>query len=59
MLNSFADRVRAFLTEDDGPTATEYAVVVALIITACLTAIGGIGTQATTVFNSLQAVLTL
>jgi len=39
-----------FLREDDGPTAVEYAVMLALIIVVCLTAISYIGQQANNTF---------
>jgi len=35
-----------FLKEEDGPTAVEYAIMLALIAVACLTAIGGVGSAA-------------
>ena len=43
MLNLFVIRVRAFLTEDDGPTATEYAILLALIIVLAVVAIRSMG----------------
>jgi pilus assembly protein Flp/PilA len=51
--------VRKFLVAEEGPTAVEYAVMLALIIVVCLAAIGTIGTNAKTTFtkvgNSLRA----
>jgi len=48
-----------FLKKEDGPTAVEYAVMLALIIVVCLAAITTIGSRAnqtfTTVGNSLSA----
>ena len=32
-----------FLRREDGPTAVEYAVMLALIVVVCLTAIGALG----------------
>lgn len=32
--------IRRFLREDDGPTAVEYAVILALIVAVCITSIG-------------------
>ena len=46
-------RVRRFLTSEDGPTAVEYAVMLALIVVVCLAAIGTIGTNANTTFTSV------
>jgi len=45
--------VRRFLVSEDGPTAVEYAVMLALIVIVCLTAIQAIGTNANTTFNSI------
>jgi pilus assembly protein Flp/PilA len=42
--------VAEFLKEDDGPTAVEYAVMLALIIVVCLVAITIIGQQANNTF---------
>ncbi|HLN32880.1 MAG TPA: Flp family type IVb pilin [Gemmataceae bacterium] len=48
-----------FLHEEDGPTAVEYAVMLALIIVVCIGAITTLGTNAnktfTSVGNSLNA----
>ena len=32
--------IRRFLTEEDGPTAVEYAVLLALIVAVCITSVG-------------------
>jgi len=46
-----------FLKREDGPTAVEYAVMLAMIIVVCLVAITALGTNAnktfTTVANSI------
>jgi pilus assembly protein Flp/PilA len=46
-----------FLKQEDGPTAVEYAVMLALIIVVCIAAITALGTNAnqtfTTISNSL------
>ena len=54
-MQAFATKVRNFLTSEDGPTAVEYAVMLALIIVACITAIGGLGTALTGKFNGLSS----
>ena len=43
-------KVRSFLKSEDGPTAVEYAVMLALIIIVCLTAIGSVGNNTKTGF---------
>lgn len=45
--------VKRFLASEDGPTAVEYAVMLALIIVVCLAAIAFIGTQASTTFSNV------
>jgi len=52
-MKNFAQRVRQFLVSEDGPTAVEYAVMLALIIIVCLVAITSVGTQASTTFSNV------
>ncbi|MBV8554880.1 MAG: Flp family type IVb pilin, partial [Planctomycetaceae bacterium] len=42
-MQAFTTKVRNFLTSEDGPTAVEYAIMLALIIVACLTVVGTLG----------------
>ena len=42
-----------FAREEDGPTAVEYAVMLALIIVVCLLAITTLGTNANSVFSNV------
>ncbi len=44
-MNGLISKVRRFLTSDDGPTAVEYAVMLALIIVACVTVVSQPGHQ--------------
>jgi pilus assembly protein Flp/PilA len=39
------ERVLQFLRSEDGPTAIEYAVMLALIVTVCITAVQAVGTN--------------
>jgi pilus assembly protein Flp/PilA len=52
---TIVSKLQRFLTEEDGPTAVEYAVMLALIIVVCLTAIQAIGTNANATFNSVAS----
>jgi pilus assembly protein Flp/PilA len=52
-MKSLAQKVQRFLVSEDGPTAVEYAVMLALIIIVCLTAISAIGTKASTTFDTV------
>ncbi len=51
-MRAFVSRLVRFLKTEDGPTAVEYAVMLALIIVVCLTAIGTLGTQANATFGA-------
>jgi pilus assembly protein Flp/PilA len=42
-----------FLKREDGPTAVEYAVMLALIIVVCITAITTLGTNANATFTKV------
>jgi pilus assembly protein Flp/PilA len=53
LVKSFAQRVQRFLVSEDGPTAVEYAVMLALIIIVCLTAITAVGTKTRTTFTTV------
>ena len=53
-MKSLVRQVKQFLVSEDGPTAVEYAVMLALIIVVCLTAISAIGTNASSTFNSVS-----
>jgi len=45
--------VVAFLKNEDGPTAVEYAVMLALIIVVCIAAITTVGTGANATFSNV------
>ena len=57
MLAHIARRMVDFLKREDGPTAVEYAVMLALIFVVCVAAISALGSGAqgtfTTVGNTL------
>lgn len=52
-MKSFALKVRRFMVSEDGPTAVEYAVMLALIVIVCLVSIQAIGTNANTTFKGV------
>jgi pilus assembly protein Flp/PilA len=52
-MKNFTLKMRNFLVSEDGPTAVEYAVMLALIVIVCLTAIRSIGTNANTTFTNV------
>lgn len=53
MLNRFVSPVVNFLKREDGPTAVEYAVMLALIIVVCIAAITTLGQNANTTFGTV------
>ena len=53
----YTQGIRRFLVCEDGPTAVEYAVMLALIVIVCLTAIGTVGTKASNTFTNVAASL--
>jgi pilus assembly protein Flp/PilA len=54
-MKSLALMLRRFLVSEDGPTAVEYAVMLALIIIVCLAAITTLGTNASTTFSNVSS----
>ncbi len=56
-MKSLAQKVQRFLVSEDGPTAVEYAVMLALIIIVCLTAIQALGTKTSSTFANITTAL--
>jgi pilus assembly protein Flp/PilA len=50
-MKKLMQHVKTFLQREDGPTAVEYAVMLALIIVVCIVAITTLGTNANKTFN--------
>lgn len=57
MRHCLAKQISLFLKSEDGPTAVEYAVMLALIIVVCLVSIASIGTNANKTFAKVSASL--
>lgn len=53
-LQSWRRRVRSFLESEDGPSATEYAIMLALIVLVSAGAIGMIGTKVQFVYQNIE-----
>jgi pilus assembly protein Flp/PilA len=53
MLRHIVRSVRNLLQDEDGPTAVEYAVMLALIIVVCIAAITLLGANANLTFESV------
>jgi len=58
-MNKFVNSVKNFLVSEDGPTAVEYAIMLALIVIVCIGAIQNIGTSANAKFGAADAALNL
>jgi len=56
-MSNFLTRAKNFLRSEDGPTATEYAVMLALIIIVALGAITSLGTTVSTIFSDVDGAL--
>lgn len=56
-MQNFMNRAKQFIQSEDGPTATEYAVMLALIIIVALGAITGLGTKVSSVFTNVSGKL--
>lgn len=52
-MKNFMNRVENFLKSEDGPTAVEYAIMLALIVIVCLTAITNVGSAANQAFENV------
>jgi pilus assembly protein Flp/PilA len=56
-MNGMFSKLRQFVVSEDGPTAVEYAVMLAMIITACVTVVKNLGTTVSASFSSASSAL--
>jgi pilus assembly protein Flp/PilA len=56
-MRKFMTSVANFVNNEDGPTAVEYAVMLALIIVVCIGAIQLVGTNANAKFGYVAGIL--
>ena len=56
-MNNFLTSVKTFLETEDGPTAVEYAVMLALILVACIATVQTLGSNAKDRFTDVSAAL--
>jgi pilus assembly protein Flp/PilA len=52
-MRHLCQKIRHFVVSEDGPTAVEYAVMLALIIIVCLAAVRAVGTNTRTTFTNI------
>lgn len=50
-------QIRLFFKEEEGATATEYAVMLALIIVVCITAVSALGEKTSDMFVDIESAL--
>ena len=53
-MRNLLQRIDRFIRSEDGPTAVEYAVMLALIVVICLAAIRQVGTNAKNTFTNVS-----
>jgi len=53
-MTKVANRLWNFLKQEDGPTAVEYAVMLALIIVVCIAAINALGSYTNNNYNTMN-----
>tara|TARA_R110002072_G_scaffold13481_3_gene57003 strand:- start:78219 stop:78392 length:174 start_codon:yes stop_codon:yes gene_type:complete len=56
-MKNFADSVKKFIVSEDGPTAVEYAVMMALIIVVCIGTVTTVGTNTKGKFSKVKDAL--
>ncbi len=56
-MNAIVNKTRRFLISEDGPTAVEYAVMLALIVVACVTVVTNLGKSVSGTFSSVSSAL--
>jgi pilus assembly protein Flp/PilA len=57
MISMLKTSVVNFVKREDGPTAVEYAVMLALIIVVCIVAITALGTNANKTFTTVSGAI--
>jgi pilus assembly protein Flp/PilA len=56
-MRSIAKKMVSFLKNEDGPTAVEYAVMLALIIVVCIAAVTTLGKNANNTFSNVGSAI--
>jgi len=56
-MHGLMSKVERFLVSEDGPTAVEYAVMLALILVACITIVTTLGKSISGTFSSVSSTL--
>jgi pilus assembly protein Flp/PilA len=56
-MRSFKERAAEFLRSEDGPTATEYAVMIAVICVAAIGALSGFGAKVGNIYTAIDGTM--
>jgi pilus assembly protein Flp/PilA len=56
-MRKLSQAVKSFLCDESGPTAVEYAVMLALIIVVCIAAITVLGTETNNTFTYVETTI--
>ena len=54
-MRNFLNVAKRFVKSEDGPTATEYAVMLSLIIVACIVTVTSLGGKVDAIFADVDA----
>ncbi|WP_439631793.1 Flp family type IVb pilin [Gemmata sp.] len=57
-MRSLTKNLVSFIKKEDGPTAVEYAVMLALIIVVCIAAVTALGKNANNTFSKAGSAVT-
>jgi pilus assembly protein Flp/PilA len=57
MMSKIVSAVKAFVADENGVTAIEYGLIAALVGVAIVVAVGKLGTEISTTFNSVVTAL--
>jgi len=56
-MNKMPSCIRRFLASEDGPTAVEYAVMLALIVVACVAVVTSLGLSVSGTYSTVSSSL--
>ena len=56
-MSKLITRIRHLIKSEDGPTAVEYAIMVALIAVAIIATVGALGDQINTTFGEITSAM--
>jgi pilus assembly protein Flp/PilA len=57
LLRNALKRGRSFLTSEDGPSATEYAILLALLVLVAMASIQGIGERMFNIYENIETAI--